>query len=143
METIGEAARRLLAGLERAANARERPSGERPERIEPERDQPGGSDQHSGIRREGQRIGKGCGRVEVFRAPDTCNDAPSRDQRGNTYRYDFTNAGLAVRVQWSGDARWIELRSRPHRPGDGGSSSRLPVACNDDRRHAGTFWRWS
>src|SRR6185437_6516554 len=86
------------------------------EEIEPERDQPGGSDQRSGIRREGATDGgMNCGRVEVFRAPDTCNDAPSRDQRGNTYRYDFTNAGLAVRVQWSGDARWIELRSRPHR----------------------------
>lgn len=61
METIGEAARRLLAGLERAAKAKKRPSGERPERFEPEAKGWEETSQTSGIRERMTERGLGIG----------------------------------------------------------------------------------
>lgn len=122
METIGEAARRLLAGLERAANAKERPSGERPERIEPEAISREDSDQRSGIRREGATDGEmNCGQ------PGFRVQSPSSSfERENETDCPSPEASLTA--------------DRNDREG----SMLRVIGCNDNRAHAaGTFWRWS
>lgn len=71
-------------------------------------------------------------------------DATMRSPATNadTYRYEFTNAGYSVRVRFTGDARWFDLRAVPRRAWLGGGdplprpSSHLLIGCNDNRRHA-------
>ena len=142
MERLGPIARKVLQDAKRAMEARkdglERREGSNEFEPEPSRE---GKAQDSGIReRITERGLETCGRVGAFRAPDSCNDALSRHQRGNTYRYEFTNAGYSVRVRFTGDARWFDLRAVPRRAWLGGGesplprpSSRLLIAQNDNR----------
>jgi hypothetical protein len=113
-ETLGQAARRLL---DRIDARKKKASGglQRPDKIEPAaKGQGGPASQATGIRAQGGR-GLEMNAGELSGLPG-CNDALARYQRGNTYRYDFTNAGRADHA--SGDARWIEFRCRCGRPED-------------------------
>lgn len=153
METLHEAARRLLQELEQRVK---RPSGEKPERIKrpeaaPDRQHTSGSPPatweefgrdhtaetgRSGLELDAGELGCFEHRIDAtMRSPATNAD---------TNRYEFTNTGYSVRVRFAGDARWIDLRAVPRRARLGGgvsllSSSRLHA--NDNVRHAGTSAR--
>lgn len=122
METIGEAARRLLAGLERAAKAKDTASRsqEMPGEIEPEAISREDSDQRSGIRAEVTRDGRvkgfasGVALIERFPGFKGMTHAPAG------YRCGYVRAEFTVPAK--GNAHRIGLRMRlaaDARPGDG------------------------
>lgn len=142
MERLGPIARKVLQDAKRAMEERKQVSGDLdgPKNKRPERS--ADDAQHPGSYRAGGLRGLELDAGEFVGLRDPMN-ATMRSPATNadTYRYDFTSAGLAVRFekQRPGNARWFDLRAVPRRAWLGGGESPLPrpssrLHANDNRR---------
>lgn len=111
VESLGAAAKRLLAKLDRDAQERaNKVSGDRngPNEFEPKEtsgeeftDRSSGIQPAAGLEKSAGELRRSEHRVcAAMRSPATNAD---------TNRYDFTNADLAVRGQRAGNVHWIEF----------------------------------
>jgi hypothetical protein len=144
MERLDSITRRALERCKRAMEARKDGSERREGSEELKKPERSADDaQHPGSYRAGGVRGLELDAGEFVGLRDPMN-ATMRSPATNadTYRYDFTSAGYSVRVRFTGDSRWFDLRAVPRRAWLGGGdplprpSSRLLIA-NNDNRHAG------